>query len=65
MAAKSSPTTQTTPPTRVAWVLGWTDTRPVHVVAADNDEDQLTVVITVYEPDPQLWEPGFKTRRKP
>ncbi len=46
-------------------VLGWTGTRPVHVVAADNDDDQLTVVITVYEPDPQLWEPRFKTRRKP
>jgi len=45
-------------------VLGWIGPRPVHVVAADNDEDQLTVIITVYEPDPELWEPEFKTRRK-
>lgn len=46
-------------------VLGWRGTRPVHVVAADNHHDQVTVVITVYQPDPELWEPGFKTRRKP
>jgi len=46
-------------------VLGWIGTRPVHVVAADNDDDQLTVVITVHEPDPDLCERGFKMRRKP
>jgi hypothetical protein len=46
-------------------VLGWRGTRPIHVVAADNHDDRVTVVVTVYEPDPQLWEPGFKTRRKP
>jgi len=46
-------------------ILGWTGTRPIHVVAADSDDDQLTIVITVYEPDLQLWEPGLKTRRKP
>ncbi len=46
-------------------VLGWTGTQPIHVVAADDHNHQLTFVITVYEPDPHLWEPGFKTRRKP
>jgi len=45
-------------------VLGWIGTRPVHVVAAADTDDQLTVVITVYEPDPELWETGFKTRRR-
>jgi len=46
-------------------VLGWTGIRPIHVVAADADDDQLTIVITVYDPDLELWERGFKTRRKP
>jgi len=44
-------------------VLGWHRTRPLHVVAADNPAEQETIVITVYEPDPDQWEPGF-TRRK-
>ena len=44
-------------------VLGWHTTRPLHVVAADNPAEQETIVITVYEPDPDQWELGF-TRRK-
>lgn len=44
-------------------VLGWVAGRPVHVVAADNDEDDETFVITVYEPTSDLWEPDFKRRR--
>jgi hypothetical protein len=46
-------------------VLGWLSSRPIHVVAADNHDDQPTIVITVYEPDPTLWETDFRTRRKP
>jgi len=44
-------------------VMGWCGKRPLHVVAADNVEAQETIVITVYEPDPDQWESGF-TRRK-
>ncbi len=44
-------------------VLGWVEGRPIHVVAADNDEGDETFVITVYEPSLDLWEPGFKRRR--
>ena len=46
-------------------VLAWLGARPVHVVAADNHDDQITIVITVYEPDPALWESDFRTRRNP
>jgi hypothetical protein len=46
-------------------VLGWHGTRPLHVVVADNVEDQENIVITVYEPDPTEWEADFKRRRKP
>jgi len=44
-------------------MLGWRGERPLHIVAADTPESK-TIVITVYEPDPALWEPGFE-RKKP
>ena len=43
--------------------MGWLGHRPLHVVAADNAEANETIVITVYEPDPPRWEPGFRRRR--
>jgi hypothetical protein len=46
-------------------ILGWQELRPIHVVAADNQTNQETIIITVYEPDPGRWEPDFETRRKP
>ncbi len=46
-------------------ILGWRAERPLHVVAADNDADEETLIITVYEPDPALWESDFRTKRKP
>jgi hypothetical protein len=46
-------------------VLGWCSGRPLHVVVAENVEAQETIVITVYEPDPTLWEPDFRRRRRP
>ncbi|MGD2147577.1 MAG: DUF4258 domain-containing protein [Anaerolineae bacterium] len=45
-------------------VLGWRGARPIHVVAADNRHQRETIVITVYEPNPDQWEPGFDTRRR-
>jgi hypothetical protein len=46
-------------------LLGWCGDRPVHVVAADNQAEGEIIIITVYEPDPQLWEADFRSRRKP
>jgi hypothetical protein len=45
-------------------VLGWCAGRPIHVVAADNLQEDEVIVITVYEPDPALWEPDFQRRRQ-
>lgn len=45
-------------------VLGWLAGRPLHVVAADNTVTDETIVITVYEPDAELWELGFRRRRQ-
>jgi len=51
-------------PYRSRLLLGWCGSRPIHVVAADNESDNETIVITVYEPDLDRWETGFE-RRKP
>jgi hypothetical protein len=45
-------------------VLGWYGSRPLHVVVADNVMDQETIVITVYEPNQDQWEEGFRRRRQ-
>jgi len=45
-------------------VLGWSGARPIHVVVADNVDDQENIVITVYEPDPTEWAAYFKRRKK-
>ncbi|MFW6335675.1 MAG: DUF4258 domain-containing protein [Phycisphaeraceae bacterium] len=39
--------------------------RPIHVVAADIPNTQRTVIITVYEPDPQKWSEDYITRKQP
>ncbi|MBI4193513.1 MAG: DUF4258 domain-containing protein [Betaproteobacteria bacterium] len=45
-------------------LLGWRGDHPLHVVAAYNEQDGEQIVITVYEPDPLLWEDGFRRRRQ-
>jgi hypothetical protein len=45
-------------------VLGWYGSRPLHVVVADNAMDRETIVITVYEPNRDQWEEGFRRRRQ-
>ena len=38
--------------------------RPIHVVLAKNKQEDELVVITVYEPDPSQWKPGFRNRKE-
>ena len=45
-------------------VLAWRGDKPLHVVAAYNAQDDEQIVITVYEPDPALWEDGFRRRKQ-
>lgn len=44
-------------------VLGWNGARPVHVVVAQNLSDNELIVVTVYEPDAELWDDNFRRRR--
>jgi hypothetical protein len=45
-------------------LLGSVGGRALHVVVADNEDADETIVVTTYEPDPGLWQPGFRRRRK-
>jgi hypothetical protein len=55
-------------------VLGWIDGparlgtyekgRPIHVVAADDDVNEVTWIITIYEPAPEEWTDQFRWRTK-
>lgn len=42
--------------------FGYVNNRPIHVVAAKSEDDDV-IIITVYEPDTQRWEPGFEKRK--
>ena len=45
-------------------VLGLCRVGVLHVAVRDNIEDDEIIVETAYVPDPALWEPGFKKRRR-
>ncbi|MCU0661092.1 MAG: DUF4258 domain-containing protein [Myxococcota bacterium] len=45
-------------------LLGWPKNRPLHVVAADETNSDITHVITAYQPDPDQWDDTFKRREK-
>lgn len=44
-------------------VLSWRNERPLHVVVAENVEEDEWIVITAYEPDPAQWDANFKRRK--
>jgi len=46
---------------QVTLVNGWR--RPLHVVLVIDDEARMLVYLTVYEPDLDHWQPGFRKRR--
>lgn len=45
-------------------VLSFVSGRPLHLVLAGPTAQGHTILVTLYEPDPERWEPGF-TRRRP
>jgi hypothetical protein len=46
-------------------ILGWIEGRPLHVVVAEDEAEKESIVVTVYEPNPERWTDGFRRRRKP
>jgi len=47
-----------------ALILSFVNAAPLHVVVAQ-DEKGNCYVVTVYHPEPALWDSDFKTRREP
>ena len=45
-------------------VLGFVHGRPLHVVVAEDRTARTRIVVTVDEPDPTMWLPGFRRRRR-
>jgi hypothetical protein len=44
-------------------VLGEANSKNIHIVYADSDEDNLRIIITAYVPNPEIWLEDMKTRR--
>ncbi|WP_447973697.1 DUF4258 domain-containing protein [Nitrospira sp. Kam-Ns4a] len=44
-------------------ILGFEGGNPLHVVVAQDPENRICFVVTVYTPDPKLWSDDFRTRR--
>ena len=45
-------------------LLGYAGTKAVHVVYADDEEDNTRIIITVYEPDLKIWCDNLRIRRQ-
>ena len=45
-------------------LLDFSENTPIHVVLAQDQEDNSCIVITAYIPDKALWANNFKKRRK-
>lgn len=47
-----------------ALLLGMAGTKAIHVVYADDVQENIRIIITVYEPDASIWNEDLKTRRQ-
>ncbi len=52
-------------PFPTALIMGWNGQQPIHAVVAVDDAQEWLYIITVYEPDLEHFEPGFRARKKP
>ena len=50
-----------TEPSRL--ILSFHGKRPFHIVTSENLEENTTIIITVYNPDPQKWKKDFRIRK--
>ncbi len=44
-------------------LLSWVESRPIHVVLAYNERDDIYFAVTAYIPDTDRWHPGFRRRK--
>jgi len=46
-------------------ILGWIRHKPLHLVVGQNPISQECVVISTYWPSETIWNPDYKTKKKP
>ena len=44
-------------------LLGWIRGQPLHLVVALDEASKTCYIVTVYRPEPEIWDSDFKTRR--
>ncbi len=44
-------------------LFAFNNKRPLHVVCSYNIEEELIIIVTVYEPTTEFWETDFRTRK--
>ncbi len=47
-----------------ALLLGMAGIKAIHVVYADDVQERIRIIITVYVPDSTIWDEDLKTRRQ-
>jgi len=45
-------------------ILGYINKRPLHIVVGKDDDLERCVIVTAYEPDENIWETGFKSKKE-
>ncbi len=45
-------------------LLKFVNRRPLHIVIAQNPVSNECILITCYEPDPEVWEPDFRNKNE-
>lgn len=45
-------------------ILGFIVHRPLHLLVAKDSDTGICIMVTVYEPDKNVWSPDFKTKNQ-
>jgi len=45
-------------------ILAFKNNRPLHIVYSYNEKEDTFIIITAYEPNTEIWENDYKTRKK-
>jgi hypothetical protein len=45
-------------------ILSYPNQKPLHIVLAKDNVEQLCIIVTTYKPSNEIWNADFKTRKK-
>jgi hypothetical protein len=44
-------------------MLGYLNQRPLHIVVAKDDIENICIIVTAYQPSNEIWNSDFKTKK--